>query len=433
MGFQFNTLLRAILAGGAASVQPLRFATPQNYAPTAAPVAAATTYLNVRTRMPFIVGSGDLSQIVLAFGGWYIGGGNINLLGNDYTIVSCAIERDAVAAYTPVYFGGSRSVVVTNGAAEVLSDAIIPASFSLANFARGTKLWIRLEYSVASTGLKLPRGRLSYGQYTNTIGVSMTAGAVVAPVDGTGVMTITSGYSNFSEPYLPLVLGRFVSGDPKTIVGLGDSIIYGVGDTLTGYGLISGFSQALADVDHVSNPIAGMNFGYSGSAAGLWTAANSDKMVNYLKYAKYAVDEYETNKVASTGNLAAAKTETQALWALCSANGITTVLRQKLNPRGTPTDGTLFYSTAFASGGEARLFNDWLDTASLGVAQGVTLTILQMNALRAGPNQAADEFYQWNGATSGTLGTYTADGTHPNGPGHLAQAAEFRTAFAALP
>ena len=426
-------LLTKLLMKGGGAVSPLRFASPQNYVQTGGVVAASTTYLNVRTRMPFYVGSGDLSQIVLAFCGFNLNGGNINFNGNDYTIVKCAIERDGVAAYTPVYFGGSRSVTVTNGIAEVLSDAVLPAAFSLANFARGTKLWIRLEYSVASTGQQLPVGPLPYSQWTGAVGLTLTSGAVVDPVDGTGTMTFTSGFSNFSSPYVPMVLGRFVSGDQKTIIGIGDSIIYGASDTLSGYGLRSGFTQALVDADHVSNPIAGANFGYSGSTAALWTGANSDRLVNYLKYAKYAVDEYQTNRLAANGNLASAKTQVESLWALCATAGITQVLRQKLNPRSTGTDGTLPYSTSFASGGDARLFNDWLDTGGLGTAQGVTLTILQMNALRAGTNQATDAFYQWSGATSGNLGTLTGDGTHPNTAGNAAQAADFRTAFAALP
>ena len=413
----------------------LRFASPNNYINTGGTVAAQSGYTSVRGRYPVWLGSGALSQLVLSFCGWSINGGSINANGNDYTITKVAIEVDGVNTYAPVTFSGSRSAVVTNGMIELQSDPILPSAFSMANFPRGAKIWIRFEYAVASAGLNFPVGRFGYSDQgtATTVSIGITTGAVVSGVDAYGPIVFTSGWTNsYPTAYLPIVLGRFVSGDPKTIAGIGDSIVYGVGDTLTGYMQSGAFTQALFSTDHLSSPIAGCNFGYSGSTAGLWSTTNSNFLVNYLKYAKYAVDEFQTNQLANNGGLASAKTQEQTLWGLLSANGITNVVRTKLLPRTLSTDGTLPYSSSWAAGGDARLFNDWLDTPSLGAASGVTLQIAQMNGLRAGTTQSTDAFYQWAGATSGTLGANTGDGTHPSAAGHLLMAADYRTAFAAL-
>lgn len=421
-------LLRALGASGnAAAVQPLRFASPYNRLNTIAGIASSTTYLNVRGRIPFYIGSGDMSQLVFAFSGFNVTGGNINALGNDYTIVSMAIEKDG-GTYAPVTFSGGRSQVVTSGAIEVLSDALLPSAFSLSKFTKGEKYWMRIEYSVASTGLKFMQNYISYAQMpgSGSLGVAMNGSSVVSAVDATGTMTYSS-IQNFGNFYTPIVLGRFVSGDPKTIIGIGDSIIQGTGDT-NANGQSGGFSQALTDADHLSNPIAGATFGYSGSVASLWSGANSSFILNYLKYAKYAVDEYQTNKFQSlNNNLATAKSEVLTLWTSLANAGITTVLRTKIHPRTTDATNTALLPSCFTPGGDARLFNDWLDTPGLGSAQGVTLTLLPINSTRASTNQTLDNFYFWNAAGS------TDDGTHPSPAGHALEAADFRTAFAALP
>lgn len=431
MGFKFNTLLRAILAGGSVP-QPLRFAAPENYAPFTpdALVVAPAGYTNIRTRMPFTIGSGDLSDLVLSFNGWYYYYNMFNM-PNDFSIVKCSIERDGVA-YTPVTFGGSRTKVIAAGDIDIQSDAILPSAFGLGNFALGTKFWIRLEYSVASVGMTWPTGGMLYSRArAGALSVRLGAGNDVAAVDAFGAMTYTTGVVNQARPYNPIVLGRFASGDPKTVIGIGDSILDGVGDTLSGYS-VRGFGQALFDADHVSNPIGGANFGLSGGTSAYWAGAGSDRLTSYLKYAKYALDENETNRINGNTQLATAQSETLALWSACASNGINSILRTKLIPRTSGADGTL-PNTAYSSGGAGRLFNDWLDTPGLGTAEGVALTLLPVNSLRIGTDQATDDFYRWAGATSGNLGPNNGDGTHPNAAGSVLMAGDYRAGIATLP
>lgn len=412
--------------------QVLRFASPLNYITEANSVAANTTYLSVRARIPLLIGSGDLSQIVLAFGAWNLYAGSINFLGNAYTVVSCAIEKDD-GTYAAVNFIGSRSKVIADGTAESLSDPVYPSAFGLGAFTRGDKYWIRVEYSVASTGLKLPQGKLSTTQWgTGAASAVLTSGAVASAVDATGTMTFTSGNAVFNNPYSPIVLGKFVTGDPPTIIGIGDSIMSGYTDTSTGYGQLGGFSFGLTNSDHVGNPYAGANFGYTGSSANLWASTNSSILVNYLKYAKYAMDEYETNRVNTDGALAVAQSEIQALWAQCATAGIKRILRWKLLPRSSGTDGTVAYSTSWSAGGDAVAFNNWLNTPNLGVASGVTISPIMIQSLRASTNPTSDNYLRWAGATSGVLGPNTSDGTHPNAAGYTRMANDLRGVFGVL-
>lgn len=435
VGFNPGDLLTkqvSVPTGPAPAAQVLRYASPYNNVTEANSVAAETTYLSVRARIPFIVGSGDFSELVLALGAWNLFGGTINFLGNAYTLDSCAFEKNGAAASVPVNFSGGRSRVVADGTAESLSDSFYASLMALANIPRGTKIWMRFQYSVASAGLKLPRGKLSISQWG--IGASaylLTAVNDCSPVDGVGAMTASTGATNFTNPYVPIVLGKFVSGDPKTFLGFGDSILGGYLDDAVTYPQKGSFSKALTDADFLSNPIAGANFGYTGSSTALWWSTNSNMLTPYIKYAKYAVDECD-KIAANNGNLAATKTDIQALWALMVANGIKTILRVKLNPRSTNSDGTLPHGTAWSvAGGDAAAFNSWLDTPGIGPSNAV-LSVLTMVAIRASIDQTTDNFLRWAGATSGNLGPYTSDGTHPNAAGHVLQAANYRAAFGVL-
>lgn len=417
-----------------ASSQALRFATPQNQMPTGDGVAASTTFTSVRTRMgPFYIGSGDMSELRLSFNGWYLAATDATNYGNAYSIVKCALEKDA-GTFATVLFSGGRTKTINAGDVDIQSDAILPSSFSLSKFTRGEKYWIRLEYSVASTGLILPRGDIAYSTYgfPASVGLALdSGGSVVDPVDGTGTMTFTSGWANFANPMIPLVLGRQVSGDVKTFIGLGDSIMNGSNDTLSGHGLIGMFSQALTDSDLTSNPIGGCDFGSSGSKSSLWSATNAAKPKAFLKYAKYAVEEFGTNEFnVGNGALASAETNTAALWTACYANGIAKVIRTKLTPRTTSTDSwattgnQTFTNAAWQAGGDGRLFNDWLDTQ---IGAGKITDMVNLTSQRVGSNQTLDTFYQWNVNGSANFGT--SDGTHPSPANHILAAAELRTVF----
>ena len=408
-------------------VPPLRFAIANNYHATYVANADAT-FKNVRSRMPFRIASTNLSQLTLSLNGWYQSGGAADYT-NPFTIIKISIEKNGQTFSVPVTFGGLRTKTINPGDVDIQSDPIMPAAFGLSSFTRGDLYYIRQELQVTNSTDQLPQGSVSYNPsygYPEAVGLKIPVGGpAVSPVDSYGNMLFsgTSGtdWANYNNPYIPIILGRAVSGDIKSIIGVGDSIVSGQGDSQP-KGLSGSFTRALFDTDNISNPIAGANFGMAGTIAATWSNATSSRLKAYLKYAKYMYEEFGTNEYQSAPGTAPATVlaSSQAIWTAATAAGVVTILRPKLIPR-TNSDGVTFLNAAWQTGGNARAFNALLDSTS-------GITVVPRNGLRAGATEGTDAFYQWVGGT-----TNTGDGTHPNAPGYTLDAADIRVAIAALP
>lgn len=417
-----SPLLRAILAGGGGTPQPLRFAIPNNYLPDINPALSSATETNVRCRMPFRIGSTNLSELVFSFNGWH-SSGTVKNYANAYSIVKLAIEKSGQTASYPVTFSGGRTKTINPGDIDIQSDALLPSTFGLGSFTRGDLYYIRMEIGVASGGVDyLPTGPLAYtryeGGFPSCVGLRINPATFVgAAVDSYGTLTFTSGYSAFTGPYLPMILGRSAGGAFKSVMSIGDSIVGGQPDATPTTGLMGGFARAMCDTDGVSNPVAGAIFGISGSNSNLW---NGDtRLTSYLKYATHVIEEYGTNSFASApgADPAAALASCQVIWTAAQAVGAH-VSRVKMIPRTTGNTTTPLNS-AWASGGNARAFNALLDTAGA--------PVIPRNSLRVGATEGTDAFYQW------ASGTYTADYIHPNTTGAIVDAADIRAGIAALP
>lgn len=413
----------------------IRFASPNNYISTGVSTNSSTGFLNVRSRMQFIIGSGSLSSLLVSFYGWYFTNTDVVNHPNSFSVVKMAIEKDGQSSSVPITFSGSRTLTINPGDTDVQSDQLLPASFGIAQFTRGDKYWIRLELAVPSSGLTFPQGALTYTNqgFPGSVGLILGSNSsYAAPVDSYGTMSFSgnqgTNWINFTNPFMPLILGSFVSGDPKTIIGAGDSIVNGSGDTTNGYGILGSFSQALFDADRVSNPIAGANFGSSGATGSAWATTNGSKVRQYLKYAKYMMEEHGTNSFLSAGGSSTtAQSLSQYIWSAFTAVGGLTIVRPKLLPRmlnDSASTNTFLtpLNSCWQSGGGAYAFNAWLDT------QASSVTVMQKTSMRAGSTEGTTAFYQWTPSAA----TYTADGTHPSAAGHVRDAAEFRSAFAAL-
>jgi len=292
--------------------------------------------------------------------------------------------------------------------------------------------WLRGEYSVASAGMFFPMGR-SYVSSTGLtspqcIGVAMQASSVVSAVDATGNMTF-SAVNDYRNPYMPIITGDLVAANStESIFVVGNSIAFGQGGSQDN-GLTSLYQKATMNAGRTAAVTGGLFFGVAGTTYS--QILGKSWILHYAKYATKVLDEYGTNYFAtgSTADPTAAKADAQSFWAQVAAAGCTKIIRTKLLPRTITTDGTVIFKSSFGAGGSARQFNDWMDTPSLGVAQGVTLQIEQQNSLRLGTNQATDDFYRWAGASSGVLGANTTDGTHLTTAGNNLGAPDIRTAY----
>jgi hypothetical protein len=397
----------------------MKFASALNRRATAAQVTSSTrTKMWVRAKV--IIGSSNFSELKLLFSGTvHLDSGETNI--NDYLIEKVALEKQTGgAAFTPVYFGGSRSVTVTSGTTELLSDAILPSAFSLANFARDSVYWARMLISVAPSA-SFPRTSISAGTDESTLMFNpVTCG--VSDVDGTGVPSYTTGTGgtgpsdfNFAGMSMPLVVGLPIGTGGVYIAGIGDSIVQGADDVtaIPGGGVYKGFfARSLVDSDFVSNVRAGCNFAVYGSSGSMWTTAPVSKML--LKYANVTVEEYGTNTPTYSWSA--------AIWAAAKAEGHY-VVRTKLLTQTSSSDA-------------------WATTANQ--TKNANYTTPTGNRIIFNGDIAAQSGILYDAFVSfdtDVLHTdrdlwkapgYTADGLHPTSLAHEAMATRLRTAYAAI-
>ncbi len=438
MALTIRQMLRAM--GGGAALAPLIFASPTNTAASVGGVAASGAQLNARGRMPFYIGSSDMSALVLSFYGWSLGVSTVPNNSNSFNVVKYAIEKDGQSFSVPVTFGGSRTKTILAGDTDIQSDDILPSAFGLGSFTRGDKYWIRFEYSVNSAGQLLPQGSINYiNAFPAAVALKIDPAAFVgSAVDSFGNISFTSGFTDFRTPYVPLVLGRPVGTDIASIFITGDSIADGAGDTTNSVlGLCWGGAQrALFGATVPSAPyIGGCKMGVSGSQGAFWSDA---KPKIYLKYAKYLVEEFGTNSfVSAQVSPAAALALSQAIWTAWYASSTKpagSILKPRLVPRTTSTDSwataanQTVINSSWSAGGGAVAFNDALP--GLVGANGLGV-ILPMDGVRTSSTTTDPDYYKW--LTTGTANVPTTDGIHPSVAYHQIMATEYRAAYAALP
>lgn len=402
----------------------LRFASSQNRRAQKKSVATATQR-KMWGRYKVIIGSDNFTSLRLLFQGTYQdASGDVNL-GNDVAIEACAFEKETGgAAYTQVFFGGSLTGTVPNGTSEYLSDPILPSAFGLAKFTRGEVYWIRVLCSVDATGKGFPVANFSASSATGGSSLRYNpATCAFGAVYGTGnsVYTNPGGGGptdyNFDGAFNPLVIGTPEGTAGKYVVGIGDSIVQERDDTAPGgAGWYKGFfMRSLVNSDFTTNPIAGCNFGFSGTSASMWAVNPRTHSEYLLKYANVGVEEFGTNLADYSGSA--------TIWALLKGKGYK-VIRTKLLTTTTSTDGwaTTVNQTKVAAwtspSGNRIVFNN--DVA----AQAGTLydTFVDFDVDVLGTDR---DLWKAPG--------YTADGIHPTSLAHELMAVRMRTAIAALP
>lgn len=333
--------------GSAPSFSQLRTISPANAIPgsttTATGRAMATTFLQQLSRTPYWIGSGDCNRIVFAFLGFFVST-FVQFYANGYNVVGMALEKDGstdLSTVATVTFSGSAGTTVASGLTKVLTDNILPSQFGLSKFTVGDKYWVRLLLSVNTAGQVTP---------TADISKAVATGASALDVDpavytGTGVQgfgNIATGAGGFTAQtlaYHPIMLGSFVSGDPKTILYTGDSLCWGQNDTPTARFIMGGIQRALYDSDGVSNPLGGLKIAVPGTTASLWAAAQVAGIIDLMKYAKYLHDEFGANEYLTAPGtaVATAMAKSQVIWNYWTGQGgtVAQISKNKMTPRST--------------------------------------------------------------------------------------------------
>lgn len=391
---------------------PLRFVAANLAGPTSAGGLNVTTGATTRqiARLYFSIGSGDVSQIILSFSSFYISAGVGVVSCSGYTIESCSIEANGISV--PVTFSGSRTKIISAGATDVQSD---PVS---ATFAWGSTACVRLMRTFANpttdvsvnNGTTVVAGNNAYDY--DPAKVTITNG-----VDGAGPITYTmtgggvdgTDIKSNAFPMMPAVLGRFVSFNSPSWVIAGDSTAYGTGGAISaqgGRGLSFAFSP---DISLPAGAIASWNLGCNSGIAADWANGVPSLLTPYLKYFKYALEEYGTNNLTASAST--------AIHATLRASGIKGIIRTSLHPRASSSD-------SFVSEAGQTIAPSW------GVGSAADLFEQAMAALVAPDlvyvnyhTQLAEADNYWLWLTNGSTPFYsTADGLHPSTLGYTLKA-----------
>lgn len=403
--------------------QQLMFAAANNFGPIATTTNSLSGIgsgpVNVVCRFGYVLGGGDLSELVVNLLQWYMQNGTGMLaVGNDFTVSQMALEYNGT--YTPVYWSGSRTKLITNGSTNILSDAITPAMLGATKFAQGDIVYLRTLYQLANAatdslvytygnalqGVCLKWRPSSDFQLTN--GIDSTGTIQYDPHTAVGNVDYGGG-----NTFMPILLGRFVSGKPKSVFVTGDSTAYGTGESSsTAVGAIGLMRALYNDANSAAGAYAGCNFGNPGGRASDWAGGLPARITAYLKYANCSIEEYGHNNINVS--------DSQAIHALMRAGlvGNKHIIRPSLSTTTTSSDA--FATTAnqtidpsYDAGGIAEVFNDAMKALAAS-----DLTYIETLGDRAASTRgsAGSNFYKW--AVNGLANYSTVDGVHPGSQGY---------------
>ncbi len=267
----------------------LRAASVDNRIPCFATSTLSGTQLSFVSRFRLKMGADAMSALKLSFGNFNFNSPNI---GNAVVIDECYLERvTTVAESKQVLFGGAAGITLADGAIDVKSDAILPSIFTgLSNFPASTELWVRVRGHVAAAGQKIPLSN----RLNSITGSSATfydpATATITNFTGTGALTISgSGFTNSTAiaGFCPILVGVPVTGDPKTVFILGDSLMEGTSANFVGW---SGtyVKKALENLG-----VASIEFSAGGSSQ--YTIVPFTHWYPYMAYCRVFSDMMGTN------------------------------------------------------------------------------------------------------------------------------------------
>lgn len=400
------------------------------------PAAGNTAF---RHRTPHKLG-GPVSEIQVGFMDWmYTDKTETANTDNDVTISAAWLERASTGQVVPLMFAGSRQLVLpmNSTAPYWLSDPVPSSAWTGSAPARDEVFWLHAMGRIPEGG-KLPVG--TPATYSGGADSTLKAKFVVFPpahdpgtMDGAGGVPVITGSSSRTEG-LPLVfLGRYTGPGHLAVIGIGDSVLHGSGDTgnptasIAGYGF---FNRAALD-DQGANTIAMFNLTRHGQTAAAWVDTNKQKrQTSFLQFANVVVEEYGTNDLAAagSGDPATILGRLDKIWTAARGAGVQKIIRTKLMPRTTSTDSWATLenqtpNTGWEAGGKRDTINAGLQAA---LADGRIDALVDTLAIVGDPADSG----RW--LTNGSSKYTTTDGTHVSPAGNALLAAPLRSALLSL-
>jgi len=426
-------LLLALLAPAAGlAVEPVRVvATGGRIGYTFYTPAAANTAFRHRTAHKL---GGPVAEIRIGFMDWmYTDKTETANATNDVTITHAWLERASTGQVVPLTFSGQRELVLPQNSTTPLwlSDPVPSSVWTGAAPARDEVFWLHARGTIPEGG-KVPVG--------TPVGFAGSRFVMFPPandpgtIDVAGAVPTIAGGATRSDGLPVIFLGRFTGPGHLSVIGIGDSILHGTGDSTSSTPIAivgSGFFNRAALDSNGENAIAMFNLTRHGQTAAAWISpGKQSRQTPFLQYANVVVEEYGTNDLGSggTGTPSTILGRLETIWSAARAAGVQKIVRTLLLPRTSSTDSwsTLAGQTpnnGWAAGGKRDEINDGLRAA---LAAGKIDVLVDTLAVLADP---ADDT-RW--LTNGAVKYVTTDGTHVGPTGNALLAPVLRAALLSL-
>ncbi len=361
----------------------------------------ANNYTLGETLMLCKVGRKRVSDVRLAFAGFYVQSGANGEAVNPYDIIVRGAFQQTTPSIAPrTPFNGSFDITIKKGVSHIITD---PLGL---NFAAGESIKVQMSTYVNSTET-WPASQLSQSesvQYVSTLADSSSQ------VGTTSAWSGTSRASNYTAGPVA-ILGVPEEPFPSVAV-LGDSIADGSGESGAGdgFGNYGWVCRGLYNVGVDNDAIPYTRLTMAGDAALTYYNGGGYRRLALLQYASDVINQLGSNDVVGQ-DLAACKERLTFIWTAARARG-KRVFQCLVMPRTTGA----YHSAAtqkpvagFERGGVRDQLNDWIRSQ---VGKGLLDDIIDPNPYVQDPDYPD----RWRSSE----GALTADGVHCNTPGHLA-------------
>ncbi|MDD3275791.1 MAG: hypothetical protein PHP93_01930 [Kiritimatiellales bacterium] len=389
------------------------------------PISSAAAF---RHRTPHVLG-GPVAKIQIGFMNWSHSYTAEVVSTNDITIEYAWLERESTGQVVPLTFSGNRQFVMPANSLDAYfpADVIDSSVWTGSSPAQDEVFWVNIKGS-------MPVGSVVYtgtpATWSGAKFITYDPANDPGTYDTTGSVPAISGSKSYYKG-IPLVFaGRYSEPGHLSVIGIGDSISQGSGDTENPVPVISGFgffSRAALD-ENGSHAIAFFNLTRHGLGSSAWNSPI--RMPQFLPLANVLVEELGTNDIGTngTGDTDALKARLAGIWTRARNAGVQSVLRTKLLPRTTSTDAWASKdgqtpNTGWDDGGKRDIMNDFFDTEKSGGAIDIVV-----DTLDAACDPTDTHYWQSNGTTR----YFTGDGTHPSPAGNAAMGIALRAALLTL-